>query len=99
MATNFRKLFVGGNWKSNNTLSDSKQLVENVINKLEFNDVTLGIFPFYPLIYLPLLDVVVAPVFLHLPFVVGAITNKVQVAAQNCSATCLGAYTGEIAYR
>lgn len=42
MATTLRKLFIGGNWKSNNTLSDSKQLVETVINKLEFDDNRVG---------------------------------------------------------
>jgi triosephosphate isomerase (TIM) len=29
-----RKLFVGGNWKCNNTLSQTQELVKNVYNKL-----------------------------------------------------------------
>ena len=37
-----RKLFVGGNWKSNNTLDQTKELVNNVINKLEFDPKVVG---------------------------------------------------------
>lgn len=37
-----RKLFVGGNWKSNNTMSETKSLVENVINKLKFDTSRVG---------------------------------------------------------
>jgi triosephosphate isomerase len=83
MAESLKKLFVGGNWKSNNTLAESKNLVENVLNKLDFDPNRV--------------DVVVAPIFLHIPYVVDALDKKIQVAAQNCSATTLGAYTGEIA--
>ena len=39
-----RKLFVGGNWKSNNTVEQTRDLVENVINKLEFDPKTVGGF-------------------------------------------------------
>ena len=39
-----RKLFVGGNWKSNNTVEQTRDLVENVINKLEFDPKTAGGF-------------------------------------------------------
>jgi triosephosphate isomerase len=45
-----RKRFVGGNWKSNNTLAKSLELVDSVVNKLEFDNV----------------DVVVSPVSLHI---------------------------------
>lgn len=31
-----RRRFIGGNWKSNNTLAKSLELVDNVVNKLEF---------------------------------------------------------------
>ncbi len=42
MAESLKKLFVGGNWKSNNTLADSKNLVENVLNKLDFDPNRVG---------------------------------------------------------
>ena len=34
---NDRQYFVGGNWKCNGTLASAKDLVENVLNKVEFN--------------------------------------------------------------
>lgn len=84
MAAPAKKLFVGGNWKCNNTLAESKLLVENVINKLEFDENRV--------------EVIIAPIFVQIPAVQHALTNKnVKVAAQNSSATGLGAYTGEIA--
>jgi len=50
-----RRLFVGGNWKSNNTLEQTKDVVSNVYNKLSFNPAKV--------------DVIAAPVFLHIPYV------------------------------
>lgn len=98
MSKVFKKLFIGGNWKCNNTLQQSKDLVEKVYNNLKFDEKKIGNSQIYQksLIWLPT-DVVVAPVFVHLPYVLVAITPKVQVAAQNTSATSYGAYTGEIA--
>jgi triosephosphate isomerase len=78
-----KKLFVGGNWKSNNTVQQTKQLVENVINKLKFDKSKI--------------EVVIAPPLLHLPLVQQTLTNKdVQISAQNASLYGYGAYTGEI---
>ena len=37
-----RKVFIGGNWKCNNTLGESKTIVENVLDKLEFNPERVG---------------------------------------------------------
>jgi hypothetical protein len=37
-----RRLFIGGNWKSNNLLADSKKLVE-IYNKIKFDPERLGI--------------------------------------------------------
>jgi len=37
-----RKRFVGGNWKCNNTQAKTKELVENVINKLNFDENKTG---------------------------------------------------------
>lgn len=81
-----KKLFVGGNWKSNNTLKQTKDLIENVVNKLKFDKNKI--------------DVVIAPPALHLSAVQQALTNKdVHIAAQNASVYGYGAYTGEIRYR
>ena len=41
-------------------------------------------------------DVVVAPVFIHLPYVQQHIHGSFHVAAQNCSQYNDGAYTGEV---
>jgi len=84
MAESAKRLFVGGNWKCNNTLAESKQLVENVLNKLQFDENRV--------------EVVVAPIFVQIPTVLDLLNKNVQVAAQDCSATGFGAFTGEIAY-
>jgi triosephosphate isomerase len=77
-----RKNFVGGNWKSNNTLDKSKWVVENVVNKLDFDPAKV--------------DVIVSPIFIHLLLVKDWIKNGTQVAGQNMSKFGQGAYTGEI---
>lgn len=41
-------------------------------------------------------EVVVAPVFVHIPMVQSTLKKEVAVAAQNCSFTGMGAYTGDI---
>ncbi|KAJ1630934.1 Triosephosphate isomerase [Pavlovales sp. CCMP2436] len=41
-------------------------------------------------------EVVVAPIALHLPFVQSALKRAVSVAAQNCGHAGMGAYTGEV---
>lgn len=37
-----RKLFFGGNWKCNNNLVQTKNLVEGVVDKLEFDPSKVG---------------------------------------------------------
>ncbi len=79
-----RKVFIGGNWKCNNTLGQTQQMITNIIDPLEFDHSKV--------------DVVVAPIYLHL--VTLMFTKKqpnVQVAAQNCATNSFGAFTGEIA--
>jgi len=41
-------------------------------------------------------EVVVAPVFVHIPMVQGTLKKEISVSAQNCSFTGMGAYTGDI---
>ncbi|BDA46566.1 Triosephosphate isomerase, chloroplastic [Coccomyxa sp. Obi] len=75
------KFFVGGNWKSNGTKESVKKLVQD----LNFAQIPSDI------------DVIVAPTFVHLPYVVENIKDRFQVSAQNCWVGKAGAYTGEIA--
>jgi len=42
-------------------------------------------------------EVVVAPVALHIPMVQSSIKKEVEVSAQNCNFVGMGAYTGELA--
>lgn len=37
-----RKLFVGGNWKCNGTVEKNRELINDVINKLEFDPSRVG---------------------------------------------------------
>lgn len=77
-----RKLLVGGNWKQNGTVKFAKDFSENVLNKAKFDQKKV--------------EVVVAPAALHLLTAKQALTNGVQVSAQNISQYKNGAYTGEI---
>lgn len=84
------KRFIGGNWKSNNGVKETKTLMEQTINKLAHNPNNVGN------IYV-ISDVVIAPVLLHIPLVQQLNTNKnVHIAAQNSSNYGYGAYTGEV---
>lgn len=48
-----RKIIIGGNWKCNNTIEASEKLVNEILNKMEIDQSKI--------------EVVVAPVFIHLP--------------------------------
>lgn len=77
------KFLIGGNWKSNNTLKESVALVNNTINNLKYDPSKV--------------DVVIAPINLHIPAVQGALKHPdVKIAAQNSSNYAFGAYTGEV---
>lgn len=78
-----RKLFVGANWKSNGTLSSVKDLVFSVLNPAPIN--------------FSKVEVIVAPMSLHIPFVQSILRPEIKIASQNSSITGPGAYTGEIA--
>lgn len=77
-----RKYIIGGNWKCNGTLQSVKDLVNDVINKAQFDDSKV--------------EVVVAPVTIHIATVKALINPTVSVAAQNMSQTGKGAFTGEV---
>jgi triosephosphate isomerase len=76
-----RTPIVGGNWKCNGTVASSKALCET-LNGGEWDTSKV--------------EVVVCPVALHIPMVQDLVKPGIKVAAQNCSATGAGAFTGEV---
>ena len=74
------RFFVGGNWKANGTKESVSKLVSG-LNSAQFPSEV---------------DVIVAPTFIHLPYVVENIDSRYQVSAQNCWVGRAGAYTGEV---
>jgi triosephosphate isomerase len=81
--TSARKLFVGGNWKSNGTIKFVKEHIADVINKLVIDPAKL--------------EVMVAPTYIHLPLAKELLKPNIILAAQNVSPKRAGAFTGEIA--
>jgi triosephosphate isomerase len=77
-----RKLFVGGNWKSNGSLASVRDLVTNILNPAPFN--------------FSKVDVAVSPMSIHIPLVQSILRPEIHIASQNSSATNTGPYTGEI---
>ena len=98
MSSALRRLFVGGNWKCNNTLSQTKDLLNNTLNKIRFDKNRVGI-SLIKIFLNPSSDVIVAPVSVQLQYVLDNLNKDtgIQVSAQNTSATGYGAFTGEIA--
>jgi triosephosphate isomerase len=77
-----RRLFIGGNWKSNMTRKSAKELVEGTLNKIGHNPAKV--------------DVVVFPNYLHVGEVSSLLTDQnVKVGVQNISSQGFGAFTGE----
>lgn len=74
------KFFVGGNWKCNGTKDSIKKLVEELNSAKIEEDV----------------EVVVAPPFIYLSQVIGSLTKRIDVSAQNSWIGKGGAFTGEI---
>lgn len=79
-----RKVFIGGNWKSNGDMGFLRNHMNNVINKLKFDTNQC--------------EVVVAPTFIHLMKAKQLLDRQtgVEISAQNCSLYKDGAYTGEV---
>ena len=77
-----RKPFIAGNWKMNNTIAESEELIQALLPRIgAVEDV----------------DIVVAPVYLSLQAVVdSARGSAVQVYGQNMHAKDSGAFTGEV---
>lgn len=77
-----RKFFVGGNWKCNGTTEEVKKIVGTL------NEATV---PGEDVV-----EVVVSPPYVFLPFVKSLLRSDFHVAAQNVWVRKGGAYTGEI---
>mmetsp|Transcript_25801 Transcript_25801/g.54299 ORF Transcript_25801/g.54299 Transcript_25801/m.54299 type:complete len:277 (+) Transcript_25801:68-898(+) len=76
-----RKYLIGGNWKSNGTVESVEKLIA------EFN--AAGPIPAN-------CNVVIGCPFIHIPLCLMSLRDDIEIAAQNCSLTGTGAYTGEI---
>eukprot|EP01117_Protostelium_nocturnum_P006064 TRINITY_DN217_c1_g1_i1.p1 TRINITY_DN217_c1_g1~~TRINITY_DN217_c1_g1_i1.p1 ORF type:complete len:260 (+),score=96.81 TRINITY_DN217_c1_g1_i1:92-871(+) len=76
-----RTFFVGGNWKCNGTKASNAKLVE------ELNAAQLQT---------KLVDVVVAPVTLHVESVFNTLRKDISVSVQNVHTEAKGAFTGEL---
>ncbi|XP_024398301.1 triosephosphate isomerase, chloroplastic isoform X1 [Physcomitrium patens] len=74
------RFFVGGNWKCNGTVESLKKLVDELNSAKLEEDV----------------DIVVSPPYLYISQVLGSLTKRIEVAAQNCWTGKGGAFTGEI---
>ena len=77
-----RKYIIGGNWKSNGSVDFVRTLCTETLNTMEFDQNCL--------------EVVVAPITLHITSTKTMLNSNVLVASQNISATANGAFTGEI---
>jgi len=77
-----RKMIVGGNWKCNGTVQSIKDLVNDILNKAEYDHNKI--------------EVLVSPISIHIASVKALLKENIKVMAQNMSGTGNGAYTGEI---
>lgn len=79
---NARTYLIGGNWKCNGTIASLEQLIS------DFN--AAGPIPANA-------EVVIGAPSIHIPLCLMTLRKDIAIAAQNCSLTGMGAYTGEIA--
>jgi triosephosphate isomerase len=77
-----RRLLVGGNWKSNGSKNFVKDFSKTVLNTIEYDGKKV--------------EIVVAPVAIHLQDAIENVKNGIHISSQNLSAFEDGAYTGEI---
>lgn len=82
MESNTRPMIIGGNWKCNGSVQFLNQFTSEVLNKAEFDQNKV--------------EVVVAPVSIHISSVKALLKGHIKVACQNMSAKENGAFTGEI---
>ena len=82
MESTQRKLIIGGNWKCNGTMESTNKLVGEVLNQAQFDESKV--------------EVVVAPISIHVGTVKALANPNIKVALQNMSASDKGAFTGEV---
>lgn len=81
MTTAARRVFIGGNWKSNGSMTFVQKHL-SFLNQVQFNKKDC--------------DVVIAPMSIHLYQSLSLLNNGIQIASQNVSMKGEGAYTGEV---
>ncbi len=69
MAAEKKKFFVGGNWKSNGSVALVSDIINNTLNKMKFDEQKI--------------EVVVAPMLIHVPSAKAMLFSQIQVASQN----------------
>jgi len=77
-----RKYIIGGNWKSNGSVDLVRTLCTDTMNTMEYDEGRV--------------EVVVAPIALHITSTKTMLNSNILVASQNISAEGNGAFTGEI---
>ena len=80
-AAGTRTYLLGGNWKANGTIASCEKIIG------EFN--AAGPIPANA-------EVVIGCPFIHIPLALTQLRKDIEIAAQNCSLTGCGAYTGEV---
>ena len=79
---NNRKYVVVGNWKCNGTVDWVRQFCTHTLNTMRFTPEKV--------------EVVVAPVFIHIASAKAMLNTSVHIATQNISANKNGPFTGEV---
>ena len=77
-----KRYLVGGNWKSNGSVTFVNDMINTVLNKMKYDNHRL--------------DVVVAPMIIHVPSTKAMLLSHIHVGAQNVAASPTGAQTGEV---
>lgn len=62
-----RKFLIGGNWKSNGSIRFVRDIINEVLNKMKFDEKKL--------------EVVVAPMIIHIPSAKAMLNTNIQVCA------------------
>ena len=77
-----RKYIIGGNWKSNGTVRFVREMINEVLNQMKYDQKKL--------------EVVVAPMIIHIPSAKAMLHSHIHVCAQNIGMNSCGAFTGEV---
>ena len=81
-AASTRKYIIGGNWKSNGTVDFVRQLIQETLNPMQWDEEKV--------------EVVVCPLTIHIAAAKAMLKSSIQVGSQNISCYKNGAFTGEI---